>query len=98
MPLTASGLGLPVTGGPPQGAYELRPAHGETRAALDMERVGEVLGVVEELVQEGVTMSVVTHGMGCAGQVGERVGCMAAGADQGSDATKASGTQTRLAR
>jgi len=45
----------------------------EPTSALDPERVGEVLGVMEDLVREGMTMIVVTHEMGFARQVGSRV-------------------------
>ena len=51
----------------------------EPTSALDPEMVGEVLEVMKELAQEGVTMVVVTHEMGFAREVGSRVLFMADG-------------------
>ncbi|HIT02067.1 MAG TPA: amino acid ABC transporter ATP-binding protein [Firmicutes bacterium] len=45
----------------------------EPTSALDPEMVGEVLEVMRELAQEGMTMVVVTHEMGFAREVGTRV-------------------------
>ncbi|WP_077624058.1 amino acid ABC transporter ATP-binding protein [Sediminibacillus massiliensis] len=45
----------------------------EPTSALDPELVGEVLEVMKELAQEGMTMVVVTHEMGFAREVGDRV-------------------------
>ena len=45
----------------------------EPTSALDPEMVGEVLDVMKELAHEGMTMVVVTHGMGFAREVGSRV-------------------------
>ena len=45
----------------------------EPTSALDPERVGEVLEVMKELADEGMTMVVVTHEMGFAREVGTRV-------------------------
>jgi polar amino acid transport system ATP-binding protein len=45
----------------------------EPTSALDPELVGEVLDVMRGLAQEGMTMMVVTHEMGFARQVGDRV-------------------------
>ena len=45
----------------------------EPTSALDPEMVGEVLDVMKELAQEGMTMVVVTHEMGLAREVGSRV-------------------------
>ncbi len=45
----------------------------EVTSALDPERVKEVLNVMEELAREGMTMIVVTHEMGFAREVGDRV-------------------------
>lgn len=45
----------------------------EPTSALDPEMVGEVLGVMKDLAQEGMTMVVVTHEMGFAREVGDRV-------------------------
>ena len=51
----------------------------EPTSALDPEMVGEVLDVMKELAQEGMTMVVVTHEMGFAREVGDRVLFMAEG-------------------
>lgn len=45
----------------------------EPTSALDPEMVGEVLAVMKELAEEGMTMVVVTHEMGFAREVGTRV-------------------------
>ena len=45
----------------------------EPTSALDPEMVGEVLDVMKELANEGMTMAVVTHEMGFAREVGSRV-------------------------
>ena len=45
----------------------------EPTSALDPEMVGEVLDVMKELAHEGMTMVVVTHEMGFAKEVGDRV-------------------------
>ena len=45
----------------------------EPTGALDPEMVGEVLKVMKELAQEGMTMVVVTHEMGFAREVSDRV-------------------------
>ena len=45
----------------------------EPTSALDPEMVGEVLEVMKELANEGMTMVVVTHEMGFAREVGNRV-------------------------
>ena len=45
----------------------------EPTSALDPEMVGEVLAVMKELAHEGMTMVVVTHEMGFAKEVGNRV-------------------------
>ena len=45
----------------------------EPTSALDPELVGEVLGVMRDLAQEGTTMIVVTHEMGFAREVAHRV-------------------------
>ena len=60
----------------------------EPTSALDPEMVGEVLEVMKELAQEGMTMVVVTHEMGFAREVGSRVLFMADGKllEQGSPA------------
>mgnify|MGYP002554395591 FL=1 len=52
----------------------------EPTSALDPEMVGEVLDVMRELAGEGMTMIVVTHEMGFAREVADRVIFMADGA------------------
>ncbi len=51
----------------------------EPTSALDPEMVGEVLEVMKELAREGMTMVVVTHEMGFAREVADRVVFMADG-------------------
>ena len=51
----------------------------EPTSALDPEMVGEVLEVMKELAEEGMTMAVVTHEMGFAREVADRVIFMADG-------------------
>jgi len=51
----------------------------EPTSALDPEMVGEVLDVMKELARDGMTMVVVTHEMGFAKEVGNRVLFMADG-------------------
>ncbi len=51
----------------------------EPTSALDPEMVGEVLDVMKELAHEGMTMVVVTHEMGFAREVGNRLLFMADG-------------------
>ena len=45
----------------------------EPTSALDPEMVGEVLSVMKELAEEGMTMVVVTHELGFAREVGSRI-------------------------
>ncbi|MBQ7661734.1 MAG: amino acid ABC transporter ATP-binding protein, partial [Clostridia bacterium] len=45
----------------------------EPTSALDPEMVGEVLAVMKQLAAEGMTMAVVTHEMGFAREVADRV-------------------------
>lgn len=45
----------------------------EPTSALDPELVGEVLGVMKQLAQDGMTMVVVTHEMGFAKEVADRI-------------------------
>ena len=45
----------------------------EPTSALDPEMVGEVLDVMKQLARDGMTMAVVTHEMGFAREVGNRV-------------------------
>jgi ABC-type polar amino acid transport system ATPase subunit len=52
----------------------------EPTASLDPELVGEVLLVMKELADEGMTMVVVTHEMGFASRVGNRIVVMEHGA------------------
>ncbi len=52
----------------------------EATSALDPEMIGEVLAVMRDLANEGMTMVVVTHEMGFAREVGDRVAFM----DEGS--------------
>ncbi len=51
----------------------------EPTSALDPEMVGEVLQVMKDLAEDGMTMVVVTHEMGFAKEVGSRVIFMADG-------------------
>ena len=51
----------------------------EPTSALDPEMVGEVLNVMKQLAKEGMTMIVVTHEMGFARQVSNKVLFMADG-------------------
>lgn len=52
----------------------------EPTSALDPEMIGEVLDVMQELADEGMTMVVVTHEMGFARKVGNRIFFMDDGA------------------
>ena len=52
----------------------------EPTSALDPEMIGEVLSVIRELADEGMTMVIVTHEMGFAREVADRVILMEAGA------------------
>ena len=57
-------------------ALAMRPAlilFDEPTSALDPEMIGEVLDVMKELAHEGMTMIVVSHEMGFAREVGDRV-------------------------
>ena len=60
----------------------------EPTSALDPEMVGEVLDVMQELARDGMTMIIVTHEMGFAKEVANRVFFMDGGiiAEQGSPA------------
>ena len=51
----------------------------EPTSALDPEMINEVLDVIKELAREGMTMVVVTHEMGFAREVADRVVFMADG-------------------
>ena len=57
-------------------ALAMRPAlilFDEPTSALDPEMIGEVLDVMKELAHEGMTMIVVSHEMGFAREVADRV-------------------------
>src|SRR5439155_25193921 len=57
-------------------ALAMKPAlilFDEPTSALDPEMIGEVLDVMKELAVEGMTMIVVSHEMGFAREVGDRV-------------------------
>ncbi|HTS14894.1 MAG TPA: peptide ABC transporter ATP-binding protein, partial [Candidatus Sulfotelmatobacter sp.] len=57
-------------------ALAMRPAlmlFDEPTSALDPEMIGEVLDVMKELAREGMTMIVVSHEMGFAREVADRV-------------------------
>jgi ABC-type polar amino acid transport system ATPase subunit len=51
----------------------------EATSALDPEMIGEVLDVMRKLAREGMTMVIVTHEMGFAREVGDRVVFMESG-------------------
>jgi ABC-type polar amino acid transport system ATPase subunit len=51
----------------------------EPTSALDPEMINEVLDAIKELAKEGMTMIVVTHEMGFAREVADRVVFMADG-------------------
>lgn len=77
----------------------------EPTSALDPEMVGEVLAVMQELAKEGMTMVIVTHEMGFAKTVADRVLFMADGTivEQGKpaqvfDSPKEKRTQDFLAK
>ena len=54
----------------------------EPTSALDPEMINEVLDTMKDLAREGMTMIVVTHEMGFAREVADRVVFMADGADR----------------
>ena len=63
-------------------ALAMKPAlmlFDEATSALDPETIGEVLEVMKELAREGMTMIVVTHEMGFAREVADRIVMMDAG-------------------
>jgi ABC-type polar amino acid transport system ATPase subunit len=70
----------------------------EPTSALDPEMVGEVLGVIQGLAHTGVTMLIVTHEMGFARRVADRVVFMEAGAVVEQAAPEAFFTAPREAR
>lgn len=51
----------------------------EPTSALDPETIGDVLDVMQDIAQQGMTMAVVTHEMGFARHVGNRIVFMADG-------------------
>ena len=51
----------------------------EVTSALDPELVGEVLGVIEQLAREGMTMVIVTHEVAFAHEVADLVAFMSDG-------------------
>ncbi len=51
----------------------------EPTSALDPELIGEVLGLMERLAREGMTMVVVTHEMGFARRVGDKLAFVSGG-------------------
>ena len=53
--------------------YKRQILFDEPTSALDPEMVGEVLAVMQELAEDGMTMVVVTHEMGFAREVANRV-------------------------
>ncbi len=57
----------------------------EPTSALDPEMIKEVLDTMIELAEEGMTMLCVTHEMGFARQVANRVIFMDAGPDRGAE-------------
>ena len=71
---------IQLSGGQKQRVAIVRAlAMDEPTSALDPEMVGEVLDVMKKLAHEGMTMVVVTHEMGFAKEVGNRVLFMADG-------------------
>src|SRR5699024_4207034 len=54
----------------------------EATSALDPEMVGEVLGVIRSLADDGMTMVLVTHEMGFAREVADRVAFIDSGVIQ----------------
>lgn len=72
----------------------------EVTSALDPELVGEVLRVMEDLAAEGMTMLVVTHEMGFAERVADRLVFMAEGriVEQGKPADIFSAPQEKRTR
>ena len=67
----------------------------EPTSALDPELVGDVLGVMKDLAREGMTMMVVTHEMGFAREVGDKLVFMDGGVivEEGDPATVLSDPQ-----
>ena len=61
----------------------------EPTSALDPEMVGEVLELIKELADDGMTMAIVTHEMGFAREVGTRVLFMDEGTIAAEDEPKA---------
>jgi len=61
---------------------------GEPTSALDPEMIGEVLSLMKEVAKEGITMLVVTHEMGFARNVANRIFFMEGGKIAVDDAPK----------
>jgi len=72
----------------------------EPTSALDPEMVGEVLDLMKELANEGMTMIVVTHEMGFAKEVGNRILFMDEGkiVEEGTPVEFFNNTQTERAK
>ena len=69
----------------------------EPTSALDPELVGEVLQVMKQLARDGMTMAVVTHEMGFAAQVADKV-CSSIRAASPCKANRAKSFTTRASR
>lgn len=69
----------------------------EPTSALDPEMVGEVLEVMKQLAVDGMTMVIVTHEMGFAREVGDRILFMDGGVivEQGDPGRGVRQSQTR---
>ena len=67
----------------------------EPTSALDPEMVKEVLDVMTELASQGMTMLVVTHEMGFARAVADRVDLHGRGADRGGRGARRCSSTTR---
>ena len=83
-PRYPAALGRPAAAGAIARALAMQPQlmlFDEPTSALDPELVGEVLEVMKQLAQEGMTMLVVTHEMGFAREVGDRLIFMDGGQD-----------------
>ena len=80
--ISITGAAEPAMAGPEDLALAMDPKimlFDEPTSALDPEMVGEVLDVMKQLAREGMTMVVVTHEMGFAREVADRVLFMDAG-------------------
>ncbi len=70
----------------------------EPTSALDPEMVGEVLDLMREVAEDGMTMVIVTHEMGFAREVGSRVLVMDEGVIKEQNAPEAFFTEPKDAR